>query len=83
MDVFRLYFGMLLLAENKGYRRGPSQTAGEYQRTLEEVFPANIVGAITAAFDRACYGRHPAPREQIDEMRTALDGLSAEGGSAG
>ena len=82
VDVFRLYFGMLLLAENKGYRRGPSQTAGEYQRTLEEVFPANIVGAITAAFDRACYGRHPAPREQIDEMRTALDGLSAEGGSA-
>ncbi|MCH8185990.1 MAG: DUF4129 domain-containing protein [Chloroflexi bacterium] len=80
VDVFRLYFGMLLLAENKGYRRGPSQTAGEYQRTLEEVFPANVVGAITAAFNRACYGRHPAPREQIDEMRTALDGLSAQGG---
>ena len=80
VDVFRLYFGMLLLAENKGYRRGPSQTAGEYQRTLEEVFPANVVRAITAAFNRACYGRHPAAPEQIDEMRTALDGLSAEGG---
>ncbi len=80
VDVFRLYFGMLLLAENKGYRRGPSQTAGEYQRTLEQVFPANVVRAITAAFNRACYGRHPAPREQIDEMRTALDGLSAQGG---
>lgn len=80
VDVFRLYFGMLLLAEDKGYRRGPSQTAGEYQRTLEEVFPANLVGALTAAFNRACYGRQPAPREQIDEMRTALEGLSAEGG---
>ena len=80
VDVFRLYFGMLLLAEDKGYRRGPSQTAGEYQRTLEEVFPANLVGALTAAFNRACYGRQPAPPEQIDEMRTALEGLSAEGG---
>ncbi len=58
-------------------------TAGEYQRTLEEVFPANVVRVITAAFNRACYGRHPAPREQIDEMRTALEGLSAEGGGAG
>jgi hypothetical protein len=80
VDVFRLYFGMLLLAEDKGYRRGPSQTAGEYQRTLEGIFPASVVRAITAAFNRACYGRHPAPREQIDEMRTALDGLSAQGG---
>lgn len=83
VDVFRLYFGLLLLAENKGYWRGPSQTASEYQRTLEEVFPANVVRAITAAFNRACYGRHTAPREQIDEMRTALEGLSTEGGSAG
>ena len=80
VDVFRLYFGMLLLAENRGHPREPSQTAGEYQRTLEGVFPTSLVRTITAAFNRACYGRHPAQPEQIDEMRTALERLSAERG---
>ena len=80
VDVFRLYFGMLLLAENKGHPREPSQTAGEYQYTLERILPSNIVRTITAAFNRACYGRHPARPEQIDEMRTALERLSTERG---
>ena len=79
-DVFRLYFGMLVLAENRGHAREPSQTAGEYEQTLERIFPNTLVRTITAAFNRACYGRHPAPPEQIAEMRTDLERLSAERG---
>ena len=80
VDVFRLYFGMLLLADKGGHPRGLAQTAGEYEQTLEGIFPTGLVRTITAAFNRACYGRHPAPPEQIAEMRTALERLSAERG---
>ena len=71
---------MLLLAEKAGHPKSVSQTVGEYQSTLERIFPAGVVQAITAAFNRACYGRRPAPREEIDEMRSDLERLSAEHG---
>ncbi len=78
IDVFRVYFGLLALAEKKGHPRPPAQTPLEYQRTLEDVFPQALVRAVTAAFVRACYGHHSAPRDQIEEMRLSLERLTAE-----
>ncbi|HBD83022.1 MAG TPA: hypothetical protein DC056_03325, partial [Dehalococcoidia bacterium] len=69
VDVFRMYFGMLMLAEDQGHPRPAHQTPSEYQSTLERIFPQRIVRMVTEAFNRACYGHTPASRAQIDEMR--------------
>ena len=79
VDVFRVYFGLLTLAEERGHPRRPTETTVEYQRTLVRIFPANLVHMVTAAFNRACYGHHPAPRQQIDEMRASLERLVSGG----
>ncbi len=79
VDVFRLYFGMLMQAEKRGSPRSANQTPAEYASTLEQLFPQNLVRSATAAFVRACYGHKPAPREQIEEMRAALEEASAGG----
>lgn len=79
VDVFRIYFGMLMLAEDKGHPRPTSQTPSEYQSTLEEILPQRLVRMITHAFNRACYGHRPASRAQIDEMRQGLDQANADG----
>lgn len=78
VDVFRVYFGMLMLAEDRGRHRRASQTPTEYQTSLERVFPRNVVQQVTAAFNRACYGHQPASRAEIDEMRGALEQATAE-----
>ncbi|MCY3637671.1 MAG: DUF4129 domain-containing protein, partial [Chloroflexi bacterium] len=72
-DVFRIYFGMLMLSEKRGNARHASETPSEFQPTLERTLPRNLVRAATRAFIRACYGHHPATREEIDEMRTELE----------
>ena len=74
-DVFRVYFGLLVLAEERGVPRPTGQTPTEYQKSLETLFPQRFVRMATDAFNRACYGHHPASRQQIDEMRAALEGL--------
>ena len=79
VDVFRVYFGLLTLAEERGHPRRPTETTVEYQRTLVRIFPANLVHMVTAAFNRACYGHHPAPRQQIDEMPASLERLVSGG----
>jgi hypothetical protein len=71
---------MLVLAAERGFPRPPSATPGEYQRTLETVFPAKLVRMATSAFNLACYGHRPAPREQIEEMQLSFDHLAADGG---
>ena len=76
VDVFRIYFGLLTLAEKRGSPRQPSETPSEYQRTLEGMFPQRLAQAATAAFMRACYGHHPAMREEIEEMRAELERVS-------
>ena len=76
VDVFRIYFGLLVLAEEKGFPRPANETPSEYQLTLEKIFPLNLVRAATDAFIRACYGHQPAPRRQIDEMRAMLERLA-------
>ena len=77
VDVFRIYYGLLALAEENGIPRPTSQTPAEYQRTLEQTFPASLVRWSTAAFIRARYGNHGAERREIDEMRLSLDRLIA------
>lgn len=73
VDVFRIYFGMLVMAEQRGHPRHSSETPLEFQQTLERMLPQGLVRAATRAFTRACYGHHPATREQIEEMRTELE----------
>ncbi len=77
--VFRMYYGMLELAEERGSPKPAAQTPTEYQSTLESLFPRDLVRAITNAFNRACYGHYPAPSAQIDEMRTSLENLATGG----
>ena len=72
-DVFRIYFGMLMLAEQRDHPRHFSETPIEFQPTLERILPQRLVQMATRAFTRACYGHHPATREQIDEMRAELE----------
>ena len=78
IDVFRIYFGMLVLAEKKGFPKPPSETPTEYQNTLENILPHNLVRTATSAFVRACYGHCPATSEQIAEMQTTLEQVAAE-----
>ncbi len=73
VDVFRVYFGMLTLAEDKGEPRLADQTPSEYRNTLESIFSTRLVRLATTAFIRACYGHHPASREQIEDMRASLE----------
>jgi hypothetical protein len=78
VDVFRIYFGLLMLAEERGIPRPAAETPTEYQRTLEEVFPKTLVRSVTKAFMNACYGHHGAPRHEIEEMRLSLDHMISE-----
>ncbi len=78
VDVFRIYFGLLVLAEKKGLDRPPWATPAEFQATLEAAFPPDLVRDATAAFNRACYGHYPAPPEQIAQMRASLERLALE-----
>ena len=73
VDVFRIYFGMLTIAESRGEPRRTFQTPSENQAMLSRVLPARLVEMATAAFNRACYGRQPATTEQIVEMQQLLE----------
>ena len=77
VDVFRIYFGMLTVAEERGFRRGSNQTPNEHRSALARVFPSRIARMATEAFNRACYGRRPAPRGQINEMREVLEKVAS------
>ena len=76
VDVFRIYFGMLTLAESRGEHRLESDTPSEHRTRLGRVFPERLVEMATSAFNRACYGRCAATREQIDEMQQLLEQVS-------
>jgi hypothetical protein len=77
VDVFRIYFGMLTLAEESGHPRPAAETPAEYQQTLEGIFPGDLVRRATVAFNRACYGHRPASPDDIAEMRATLDRLQS------
>ena len=76
VDVFRIYFGMLTVAESRGEHRRESDTPGEHRAKLGRVFPERLVEMATSAFNRACYGRRASTREQIDEMQHLLEQAS-------
>ena len=78
VDIFRIYFGLLTIADERGFPRSANETPTEYQRTLERLVPRNLARMATAAFIRACYGHQSTPREQVDEMRVSLEQLSSE-----
>ena len=78
VDVFRIYFGMLNIAESRGQPRLDFQTPGEYRTALRRVLPDRLVDMATAAFDRACYGRLPSTTEEIAEMRQMLEEAGRE-----
>ena len=77
VDVFRIYFGMLTVAEERGFRRLSNQTPNEHLSALARVFPGRIARLATDAFNRACYGRRPASRAQINEMREVLEQVAS------
>lgn len=72
IQALRIYYEILSLAEQKGHHRPSHETATEFQSTLENVFPGNLVRMATEAFNRAFYGNHPASMEQIAQMRSSL-----------
>ena len=73
VDVFRIYFGMLTVAESRGEHRLESDTPSEHRTKLGRVFPERLAEMATSAFNRACYGRRAATQEQIDEMQQLLE----------
>ena len=73
VEVFRLYFGMLAAAAAKGLPRPENETPTEYRETLARAFPSALAESVTAAFNRACYGREPTSAERIAEMRREME----------
>jgi hypothetical protein len=76
VDVLRLYYDLLTLADKRGLRRRSNETATEFQQKLEGLFPRDLVHMTTEAFNRAFYGHHPASGEQIARMRSHMNGLA-------
>ena len=73
--VLRVYYELLNVAEEKGYRRRPQQTPEEFKPTLEILFPKNLVRTATETFNRACYGDHPASEGVIAQMQASLKAI--------
>ena len=78
VDVLKLYYQLLTMAEERGITRGPHQTAGQFQNALAQAFPQDLVRAITDAFNRAFYGSHSLAEEQIADMRSTLEGQALQ-----
>ena len=82
VEVFRIYYRLLSLAEGRGIKRQAHETATEFEEALATSLPKGLVKSVTAAFNRACYGHHPASEEQIAEMRTGLNSILTGPGTA-
>ena len=79
VTVLRIYYDLLTLSKDKGYPRPSNATATEFQSTMERILPVSLVRMATAAFNRACYGYHPATEEQIGQMRASLARIGTPG----
>ena len=75
VDALSLYYDILLMAEKRGIDRNPYETATEHQTVLSQMFPEELIRRATRAFNMAFYGGHPAPAEELTQMRTTLSGL--------
>ena len=77
VEALRIYYRLLSIAEKRGIKRAPDKTAVEFQTDLEGSLPRDLVRSATDAFNRACYGHHPASQEQIAQMWLALRSLTS------
>ena len=77
VSALRIYYQLLVMAEEKGIGRRSDETAAEFQRSLEGLFPRNLVRLATEAFNRACYGNYPATDRQIAQMRASLASIKS------
>jgi hypothetical protein len=76
VDVLRIYYDLLTVAEKRGVRRLPHETPTEFQDSLVTIFPQDLVRLTTESFNRALYGYHPATADQISLMRSSVKGLT-------
>ena len=73
MEAISIYYRLLTLARRRGFSRPPSQTVVEYEHTLAGLFPKELVGMATEAFDRACYGDEPVSSERLGMMQSLME----------
>ena len=76
VEAIRLYYDLLSVAEKRGIPRPPHETASEFQGSLEELFPGDLVRIATEAFNNAFYGHHSAAPDQIASLRSSLRDLA-------
>ena len=80
VEVFRVYFGLLSMAERQGFPKPAHATPFEYQSTLEQLFPRRLARDATSAFVRACYGHRAPPPADVDALRTLYQASTGDGG---
>lgn len=78
VSPLRIYYQLLSMAEDRGIARGSHQTSIEFQRTLEALFPHDLVRTATAAFNRAFYGLHPSSDVDIAKLESALQAIPGD-----
>ena len=72
VEALRLYYQMITTAEQNEVARPEHYTPNEFRGDLRRVFPSELVGPATDAFNRAQYGDIPSTSEEITEMRASF-----------
>ncbi len=78
VDAMRVYYELLEKAKEQGIHRPQPETPSEHRPILQGLYPGDLVPASTEAFNRACYGHHPASAEQIAGMQLDLKRLTPD-----
>jgi len=76
MAALRIYYEMLSTARTRKVNRSPHLTPTEFRPHLGNVFPDDLVGPATSAFNRAQYGNIPASDEEIKRLEESYRTLS-------
>ena len=76
MAALRIYYEMLSTARSRKVNRSPHLTPTEFTPHLGTVFPDDLVGSATNAFNRAQYGNIPASDEEIKAIEESYRTLS-------
>ena len=75
IEVFRIYYDLLTVADEKGIKREESETPSEYAGKLTKLFPGAFVGNLTEAFDKAYYGDQPSSEGAVERLRNSLGNI--------
>ncbi|MBM3932917.1 MAG: DUF4129 domain-containing protein [SAR202 cluster bacterium] len=75
VEVYRIYYDLLTVAEEKGINREDAETPTEYAGKLTKLFPGSFVTNLTEAFNKAHYGNQPSSESVIERLRTALGNI--------